>query len=184
METGVKELFGKFYRGDILFEYEGNITSSSIESVLETIEEKLHRLDVKPSLQKKAYRVIVESIQNLYHHITENPPEISKTTDKFGVFVITLHNNNIWIASGNFIKKDKIKILKARIDQVNSLSSEELTYMYREILNSGEFTDKGGGGLGLLDIARKTGNDLEYSFHDYDDNFGFLTLGINISINE
>ncbi|MEA3445951.1 MAG: SiaB family protein kinase [Bacteroidota bacterium] len=184
MNIDVKELFRDFYKGDILYEYEGDITNNSIDIVLSTIEEKLNTLNVKPGLRKKAFRVIVESIQNLYHNIPEKPPESSKTSDKFGVFVISLHDNCINIASGNFIKRDKIQILKARFDQVNSLTAEEIKYIYREILNSGEFTDKGGAGLGLLDIARKTGNELTYYFHDYNDEFGFLTIVIKVTVNE
>ncbi|MCF8370552.1 MAG: SiaB family protein kinase [Bacteroidales bacterium] len=184
MITKVKEVFKELYQGDILYEYQGNITSDSIESVLAFIEDKLLQLEVKPSLQKKAFSVIIESIQNLYHHVDENPPNIHKDADKFGVFVISKLDDTIQISSGNFIKKEKIHILKARIDQVNSLSPEELKYLYREILNNSEFSDKGGGGLGLIDIARKTGNELKYSFNDFNDKFGFLTMVIKISLKD
>ena len=184
MITKVRKLFTELYQGDILYEYQGNITSDSIDNVLAFIEDKLVLLKVKPSLQKKAFSVIVESIQNLYYNSDENPVDIQTETDKFGVFVISKHDDSIQISSGNFIKKEKTKILKARIDQVNSLNPEELKYLYREILNNSEFSDKGGGGLGLIDIARKSGNELKYSFRDFNDKFDFLTMVIHITLND
>ena len=180
----VKQLFEELFNGDILYEYQGDITSDSVDSVLLNIEEKLIKLGVKPGIRKKAFSVIVESIQNLYHHIDEIPEGISDNDSRFAVFVISKTADSIMISSGNFIKKGKIKTLQARIDQVNSLSAEELRFMYREILNNSEFTDKGGGGLGLIDIARKTGNELKYSVREFDDKYGILTLVINLSLNE
>jgi hypothetical protein len=39
---------------------------------------------------------------------------------------------------------------------------------------------KGGGGLGLVDIARKSGNKLEYEFFNYNDNYYFFDLTIRV----
>ena len=60
----------------------------------------------------------------------------------------------------------RIKPLKDKIDKINSLSQDELKDMYKFILNHQKLTAKGGGGLGLVDIARKTGNKLDYKFHN------------------
>ena len=43
---------------------------------------------------------------------------------------------------------------------------------------------KGGGGLGMIDIARKTGQKLEYDFLKVDDKFSFFTLNIKVSTNQ
>ncbi len=40
---------------------------------------------------------------------------------------------------------------------------------------------KGGGGLGILDIVRKTGNKLEYVIYPYDDVYVFFALDVYIS---
>jgi hypothetical protein len=53
--------------------------------------------------------------------------------------------------------------------------------MYKFILNHQKLSAKGGGGLGLVDIARKTGNKLEYSFENYNNDFYFFNLDILVS---
>jgi hypothetical protein len=40
---------------------------------------------------------------------------------------------------------------------------------------------KGGGGLGLVDIVRKTGNKLNYLFAKYNDEYSFFYLDILVN---
>jgi hypothetical protein len=53
--------------------------------------------------------------------------------------------------------------------------------MYKFILNHQKLTAKGGGGLGLVDIARKTGNKFDYSFHNVNSEYYFFNLDIIVS---
>ena len=46
----------------------------------------------------------------------------------------------------------------------------------------GELSSKGGAGLGLIDIAKKTGNKFEYHFLPIDDNFSFFILISKVSL--
>ena len=71
--------------------------------------------------------------------------------------------------------------LRARLDEVNSLNKEELKEYYKRILNNGEMSMKGGGGLGMIDIARKTGEKLDYNFLEIDNKVSFFTLNIKVS---
>ncbi|GAI75604.1 unnamed protein product, partial [marine sediment metagenome] len=100
---------------------------------------------------------------------------------KFGILVISKENSTYKISTGNFIRSEKIKYLKDKIDKINSLSKEELKDMYKFILNHQKLSAKGGGGLGLVDIARKTGNKLNYMFQSFNNEFYFYTLDIFIS---
>lgn len=71
--------------------------------------------------------------------------------------------------------------LKKRLDDINLLSKEELKEYYKAVLNNGEMSLKGGGGLGMIDIARKTGEKLNFNFAPVDDKFSFFSLNIKIS---
>ena len=61
------------------------------------------------------------------------------------------------------------------------MSKEELKEYYKAVLNNGEMSLKGGGGLGMIDIARKTGEKLNFSFSPVDDTYSFFSLNIKIS---
>jgi hypothetical protein len=47
-------------------------------------------------------------------------------------------------------------------------------------LNNEQFSEKGGGGLGMVEIARKSGNNMEYQFIDYNSDYLFLSIDVII----
>ena len=60
------------------------------------------------------------------------------------------------------------------------MTKDELKSLYKLILNNQEFSNKGGGGLGMIDMARKTGSKLDYAFFEIDDSNSFYTFDIEI----
>lgn len=184
MSFDVHEYYSQLDGGNVLLAYKGSITTDLINNVLEQIEVKMESVDEEPKVRKKVYNVLVESLQNLYHHVEELPEKFKdrdKFDSKFGVLVIAKENEAIKISCGNFITSEKIKFLKDKIDKINSLSKDELKDMYKFILNHQKLSAKGGGGLGLVDIARKTGNKLEYTFQHYEDDYYFFNLDVFIT---
>ena len=85
------------------------------------------------------------------------------------------------IITGNFVHIDNIEKLEEKIKRINRSSHEEIKELYKFILNHQRISAKGGGGLGLVDIARKTGNKLEYSFRRYNDTYSFFYLDILVN---
>jgi hypothetical protein len=53
--------------------------------------------------------------------------------------------------------------------------------MYREVLSNGEFSHKGGAGLGIIDISIKSGSQLHYSFSQVNDNSSFYVFEVCIN---
>jgi hypothetical protein len=66
--------------------------------------------------------------------------------------------------------------------KINLLSIEELKDYYIETLNNEAFSGKGGGGLGMIDIARKSGQKIEYTFHPVDESYSFFSLMIHVTL--
>jgi hypothetical protein len=181
MSFNIEERYKKMNKGEVLLAYKGSITAELITNVLGVVESKLDHVIQKSVTKKKIYNILVESLQNLYHHVDDLPDEVNESMDiHFGIFVISKVNDSYDIRTGNFIKADKIPKLKERLDKIKSLSKEELKELYKFVLNNQKFSDKGGGGLGLIDIARRTDGKVEYEFDNYDDNYSFFSLNITI----
>ena len=90
-------------------------------------------------------------------------------------------DNQYNIITGNYIRTQNVDGLRNRLDEINKLSKEELKDYYKAVLNNGEISEKGGGGLGMIDIARKTGQKLNYHFMQIDDQHSFFSLNIKIA---
>lgn len=182
MGFDVNEYYSKLNGGDVLMAFKGNISSELISNVLEVVESGMDDHNENSKIRKKVYNVLVESLQNLYHHIEVLPEEMREEYDsKFGILVISREADRYKISTGNFVTGDKIDVLKNKIDKINSMGKEELKDMYKFILNHQRLSEKGGGGLGLVDIARKTGNKLEYTFEKYNDTYYFFNLDVFIN---
>lgn len=182
MSFNIQDYYKKLNEGDILLAYKGSISSELINNVLDAVESKLKDFNEHSKVRKKIYNVLVESLQNLYHHIDDLPEDFKDQFDpRFGVLVVSKEGNRYKISTGNFIVSGKIEYLKDKIDKINSLDSNKLKDMYKFILNHQKLSAKGGGGLGLVDIARKTGNKLNYDFKKFNNEFYFFSLDVFIS---
>ena len=56
------------------------------------------------------------------------------------------------------------------------MNPNEIREVYRQMLSNSEFSDKGGAGLGLIEMAKKTGNKLDYDFISLDKNYSYFIL--------
>ncbi|MBI9053477.1 MAG: hypothetical protein JEY96_06635 [Bacteroidales bacterium] len=180
MSFNIEELFKEMKTGEVLLAYKGSITAELITNVLGVVETKLNHVIDKSSTKKKIYNILVESLQNLYHHVDDLPDSTNSMDVHFGIFVIAKDGEEYNIRTGNFIKNDKIKKLKERFEKIKSLSKEELKELYKFVLNNQMFSDKGGGGLGLIDIARRTDGRVDYIFNEYDSNYSFFRMNVTI----
>lgn len=181
MSFSVENFFKELQTEDVIFSFKGDISSDVINSVLDSVEKKTEEVNDPSKIRKKVYNVLVESLQNLYHHVDIVPDNFEdQNSQRFGLIVIARNDKGYFINAGNFITSDKIESLENKILKINNSSPEEIKELYKFILHHQKISDKGGGGLGLVDIARKTGNRLDYSFIDYSDNYSFFHLKIKI----
>lgn len=162
-----------------IFNYMGRIEDENVTEILQSIEQILENKNESPKVSRKFFNVLVEMVQNLYHH-GEVPSDFDVTYDKFGVLILRDEDTQYRICTGNFIKIDGLRLIRDRIDQINTLSSAETQSLYRIILGNEQYSEKGGGGLGMVDIARKSGNNMEYQFFDYNPNYLFLAIDVII----
>lgn len=176
------DFYDKMERHNILLSFKGDITSDLLTSILHIMESKMDNMQEEPKTKKKVYNVLVECLQNLYHHMDEAQVE-NGDRGRSAIFMIGKQDNSYMIFTGNYILNENVNGLKGRLDEVNSLSKEELKDYYKQVLNNGEMSLKGGGGLGMIDIARKTGQKLHYNFQNIDNKVSFFSLNIKVTPN-
>jgi hypothetical protein len=179
MSFNVENYLSDQSNGDIVLSYKGNIDSDVINHVLDTVENKMVEVNEHSKLRKKVYNVLVESLQNLYHHVDPVPEDFEdQSSERYGLLIIKKIEGGYKIITGNFVKAEHIEKLEEKIKRINRSSHEEIKELYKFILNHQKISQKGGGGLGLVDIARKTGNKLDYSFKAYNEKHSFFYLNI------
>ncbi len=167
-------------QGNIMLSFKGEVTSDLLTSILQIMESKMETLEEPPKIKKKVYNILVECLQNLYHHLDDDDFK-TKINEKSALFMIRKEEGEYSIMTGNFIASENVEMMKARLDRINEMDKEELKVYYKEVLNNGEMSAKGGGGLGMIDIARKSGKKLEYNFVEVDGSYSFFSLNIKVA---
>jgi hypothetical protein len=173
-------IYERMEKNNILLSFKGDITSELLTSILQIMENQMENINEEPKTKKKVYNVLVECLQNLYHHMDDSS-KLDGDKNRNAIFMIAKSDSAYNIITGNYIFNENVEALKTRLDVVNSLSKDELKDYYKSILNNGEMSLKGGGGLGMIDIARKTGEKLQYNFLEIDNKVSFFTLDIKIT---
>lgn len=158
------------------------ITSELLTTILSIMETKMESYEEKPKVKKKVFNVLVECLQNLYHHIDKDVElEDVITFDKSALLMIAKNTDNYQIMTGNYMETKNVEELKGKLDLVNSMEKDELKAYYKEVLSNGERSKKGTAGLGMIDIARKSGQKLVYHFMEVNDSTSFFSLTVKIA---
>ena len=181
MSFNIESYFSGQPKDNVILYYKGNVDSDVINHVLDSVEEKMVAVNENPKLRKKVYNVLVESLQNLYHHVDKVPEDYEEQVEKYGLLVVRKVAGGYKIVTGNFVHTDNIEKLEEKIKRINRSTHDEIKELYKFILNHQRISAKGGGGLGLVDIARKTGNKLDYAFVQYNNNYSFFYLDILVN---
>lgn len=177
-------LYNKIYNENILLMYKGAITFDLVTSVIETLDRKVNMTESDKKVQKLFYSAAVECVHNLYHHMDEVKgqfSEISEHDAKSGLITVIAKEKYYNIITGNFIPTKHTYDLKDKIEEVNNTDKNGLRTLYKETLSNGEFSEKGTAGLGLIQLARKTGERLNYKFDKVNSEYSYFTFQIKIN---
>lgn len=159
----------------LLMAYTGHFDHLLTTLLLINIKNKLSAADGLNGVEKKVYSVLVECIENVSKHST-----LANKRNLSTVYIGKTDLKYI-IVTGNYIPNDEIPDLKQKLEKVKVSSLPELKLMYREQILS-KRSDENNAGLGIIDMAIKTGNQIKYDFKPAEENTSFYLLQTEINI--
>ena len=168
-------LFKNMQSDNLEYTYRGDFNSAIAENILSLVETNFGDVNEKTMVRKRVYFIMVECLQNITRH-QEDKPKNAILPSEFGLFVVRRKNYAYYITTGNLIKNESIENISTRIETINSMDGETLKNYSREILKEGNYSNKGGAGLGLIEMARKSGRKLKYNFHNLGDGYSYFYL--------
>lgn len=173
------KLFKGMLKDNLNYIYRGMFTQNITDSILTLTESNLEKVGESSKIKKRVFTIMVEGLQNITRHQEVSDQET--ITDEVGLFLMQEKNDRYYITTGNPIDKKNISKLTEQITKINSLEPEDLKLYYKQVLNDNIISDKGGAGLGLIEMARKSGNKLVYDFVDLSENYSYFYLNTQIS---
>lgn len=165
----VFDLFKEFEKYTLTYVYRGVFDPALTDNILTLAETNMNLIGESSKTQKKVYFVMVESLQNITRH-----QNIQQNKDNRAFFVVQNKDGYYRMASGNVIENSNIPSLQKKLEKVNSLDADALKVYYKDVLENTGLSDKGGAGLGLIEIARRSGSKLFYSFKELDNKLSYF----------
>lgn len=181
--ANIYDLYKTMESNKVMLSFKGRVTSDLLMSVLQIMETKLVAEDESPKIRKKIYNVLVECLQNLYHHIDKDEKHSLNDfiDEQSAIFMIAKDGSQYSIMTGNYMPSEEVEKLEAKLKLINDMDKDELKQYYKTVLADGERSDKGTAGLGMIDIARKSGQKLGYHFLPIDEKSTFFSLNVKIA---
>ena len=165
----------------LILVYQGDFTQETTKSILAMAERNLDSSGEDSGIKRKVFNVMVEALQNIVKHNSEQGLKAGSLISHSAIFMISCDDNRYSVMTGNPIEKSRVTRLTENLNLLNSKDKEGLKEMYKEIIKNTQISDKGGAGLGFVDMARKSGEKLEFVFPEMNDTHDFFCLKINIS---
>lgn len=178
----VKKVYPDLQSNDLILQYEGEVNHEIIKAILKTLENYFKKLSIDRFVQKKIFNVVVECIQNIEKHTLSLAMNESKYAKRGGLIILE-DNGYIDVVTGNVINKEQKLELTIKQSQIEGKDKKQLREDYKKQLIAGTISSKGGAGLGFIDIARKTNNQLKFYFFDLNNDLDYFILRVNINKN-
>jgi hypothetical protein len=176
----VFDLFEDMQRNNLNYIYRGLFTQSITDNILLLTEACMHNVGEDSKIKKRIFTILVEGLQNVTRHQEIDGEDAASNPNQAGIFIIQNQNGKYYITTGNPILKANIPTLTKQLEKINSLDPESLKLFYKEVLNNDKISNKGGAGLGLIEMARKSGNKLDFDFSDINSNYSYFYMGTKV----
>lgn len=134
---------------EVLFLHQGAVDHSVVERLLARAERWCMEDGAPVGVRKRLFNVLVEALENLHHHALDE--------HRSGTWAALLRTADAYIVLiGNPVPQTTALLLQNRIDILNDMDEETLKQHYLTLLANEGRTERGGAGLGLLTMARKS----------------------------
>ncbi len=156
----------------IVVSFVGELTHEVVSSLLTNIEKSIGSLEADSAVKQQVYGVTMQCLENITLHNLGNGSGNKLGGNPASIFIFSANDNHYKIITGNHVNKVRINELTQHIDKVNSLDKKVLKDLYLTTVKAQNKEV----GLGIIDIAVKSGNKLVYEFKPVSEDVVFYIL--------
>lgn len=165
---------------EILISYSGLLKYDTIGQLIHILKEKAFVLGLKLVLYKKVLLVMIESLENILKYNEHFETDSFINEEHLPFFAIEKYPDKYIILSGNAILNDDVPELREKLSLITSLDGDGLKKLYKNTITNGQFTQKGGAGLGFIEIAKIASEKINYDFHPINEKYSYYKLKVTI----
>ncbi len=157
----------------MVFAHTGAVDEHILQALLDRAEQASLAVGDGVGLRKRLFNVLVEGLENMQRH-TEGPHRES------GVAVLVDRGDGYRLLLGNALPVASAALLVHRIGVLNEMEEVDLKEHFLMLLANDGRTDRGGAGLGLITMARKSAKPLLAHSLRKDDHTAYFALELAV----
>lgn len=159
----------------VLMKHFGFFSQELINSLADSTEELMIANNEKRDMIRRVFSIFIEGLQNIRKHGKNDKDGIQK-----GLLVFYKKGETFRLVIGNIIDTHLIDKMKSRLDELNTLSQEEVLERYKSVLGRSILSNSGGAGLGFVTIKMKSRAVLNYQFEPISPEHSLFSLYFEI----
>ena len=188
-------MLAKYYRSfkhdldqrGIIFSFSGYMSEGILYSLGDALRQKMALEDTNVGTVKKVFSVFVEQAQNIIRYSAEKvsgdrigaepkrPIELSS-----GMVTIGTENGRFFIVCANVVLAEDEPRLRERLERLQRMDKDEIKAYYKEQLKEAPEEQSRGATIGLIEIARRASEPIEFDFDRINGETFFFCMKVSI----
>jgi hypothetical protein len=164
-----------------ILQFKGWLTFEKIGILLNDLKNKKDSVKINPVHYKKLLTLMIELLENILKYSEHFEDFTTKRKEFLPEFELYQTKDSYILISRNPVRGKAKDIVTRKIEKLNNSDEEGLKKYYRETITNGVFTEKGGAGLGLIELSRITAQRLEYRFESIERGYSMFELQIRLN---
>jgi hypothetical protein len=166
----------------ILFSFNGFISEAILFALGDALKKKMSADETSLTTMRRVFSVFVEQAQNIIRYSAETLAQGGPGTPHMGSGLLTVgaQGEHFFVVCGNIMLKKDAEALLARLEQIRGLDAAGIKAFYRERIQEEDEPASKGASLGLIEIARRASEPIEYDFLDIDADTTFYCMKVLI----
>lgn len=161
--------------GGIVVSFSGEWSLEVTDALILLTSNGLRGINISRKIRNRVNSVLVECLQNVSRH-----GWIDDQGEMHLYLTVESTPLGIQIQSGNLVDLEMASALRDKISEVNGMTHEALRVKYVQQLCNSDWSEKGGAGLGLISMAKKSSGPLDYTFRELNSGLYMFTLAIMV----
>ena len=183
-------MLAKYYRSfkhdldqrGIIFSFSGYLSEEILYSLGNALRQKMTLEDANVSTVKKVFSVFVEQAQNIIRYSADKlSGDGAKSIElSSGMVTIGTENNRFFIVCANVVLASDEPRLRERLERLRAMDRDAIKAYYKEQLREAPEEQSKGATIGLIEIARRASEPIEFDFDPIDSDKFFFCMKVSI----
>ncbi len=160
-------------RGLIVFKHVGIMDPMTIALLLSKAENASLNVADGVAMRKRLINVLVEGLENMHRHT----PEGERSS---GFALLVDHVDGYRLVLGNAVPVASAALLVHRVEMLNEMEEVDLKEHFLKLLANDGRTERGGAGLGLITMSRKSARPMRVHSIPKDEHTAYFALELAV----